>query len=129
MAPTVRRLERQPSGETTVHKKLERIVRRIASRLTSHNATQAWSNAVGVKQIGADAVRIKPGGLSDLLSGAWEDVIIFHAAPPDVPSLVPYVRGFHHGVLKKLVRDSEVILPALGRAEVSADRLERGIHT
>src|SRR5262245_25248665 len=129
MAPTVRRLERQPSGETTVHKKLESIVRRIASRLTSQNGTEPWANAVCVNQITTDAVRIKPGGLSDLLSGAREDVIIGDAAPPDVPSLVPYVRGFHHGVLKKLVRDSEVILPALGRAEVSADRLERGIYT
>src|SRR5262245_34089103 len=129
MAPRVIRLERESVGKAPVHPKLKRIVRRVASRLIAHNRTEACANAAGVNLRPTDAIRIEPGDLSDLQPGARYDVIVGQASPPDVPSLVPDVRGFDHGILYNLVSDSDVVLPTIWRAEVCVSRKELGVRT
>src|SRR5262245_21174609 len=111
MAPVEIRLELQTVGKATGHPELQRIVRRIARRLIAHNWTETYANSASVNLRATDAALIKPDGLSDRQSGARRDVIVGQARPPYVPTLVPDIRGFDHGVLCKLVGDSEVILP------------------
>src|SRR5262245_41007373 len=127
MTPGISRLESQALTEATVNPKLKGIVRGVTRRLRSYDGAKSLVNPVSGNQI-ADRIRIVPLGVRNLLSGAQYHRIIGDLFPPDVCPVIPYVRGFEHRILQDFVRDSEVPLPALGRAEVNIGRKQLGLY-